>query len=194
MKATLHWRLFPVAFVVLVLGGCNENNSWYDFGNGMINLERVEIITSNADVSVAISPKLTVNYNSTDRERALYVAHKKFCEQAHDGETRVSGSIPTVDRELSAFTDSLVMLGTAEILENCSVTISGRATIKFDDFTLRLSAVDINLDSVSVGGKDEDSQNEIREMLISQGLYTTSPWGADYREVQKAAKSAGKML
>lgn len=194
MKAALYWKLFPVALVVLVLGGCDEKSSWYDFGNGMINLERVVIIASDASVSVSIAPKLTVNYNSTDRERALYVAHKKFCEQAYEGETRVSGSIPTVDGEVSAITDSLVSLGTAEILENCSVTISGRAAIKFDEFTLTLSSVNISFDSVSFDGKDEDIQKEIREMLMSQSMYATSPWGADYRDVQKAAKSIGKII
>jgi hypothetical protein len=150
----------------------------------MINLETVSFIKSEGSLSLSATPLSSAPKNWESKAGAIYRAHERFCQdtvptQSVYGQTFV---------ELSGNKEFMPKVRAAvekEILETCKVTVTGQASIKFDDFTLVLETVNINLNEkfgVIDPSKLETSKTNFELDQV------VKPWVEAYAEVQKTAQ------
>ena len=134
-------NVFGIGAIVICaisLSGCDQKKgNWYDFGNGAVNLDQVNLITSDARLSTYIEAYDANNAGgNSDQTQAIKAARARFCKDAYKPQN-VNGSIPVISKDTSIY-DELTKTLTAEVLKTCWVKIEGSASIKFDQFTLQL--------------------------------------------------------
>lgn len=172
--------------VSCALAACSSGGKWYDYGNGMINLEKVSFIKSEGSLSLTATPLSSAPEDWESKAGAIYRAHERFCQDAVPTQSLYEQSFS----ELTQNTDFMPKVRAAvekEILETCKVTVTGRAAIKFDDFTLRMHSVEINLNEKF--GTIEPSNLDTAKTNFE--LYeVVKPWVDAYTEVQKKAQGA----
>jgi len=166
--------------VCLLLSGCNSQN-WYDYGNGLVNLNNVKFISSEAAVNTEINPNDQPPNNGSEKENAIYQAHVSFCNDAYKTQN-ISGSIQSVvdSKEIH---DSILKSITTEVLKTCWVRIKGTAFIKLDDFIIRLpdTSQDIVADAQSPESV-ESLRTRLDKMTAGDNLF--SEWKAHYDKLK----------
>lgn len=168
------------------LAACSSGGKWYDYGNGMINLETVSLIKSEGSLSLSATPLTPAPQDWESKEGAIYRAHERFCQDAVPTQTLSERSFFEL-RQNTDFIPKVRASVEQEILTTCKVSLTGRASIKFDDFTLVLESVDINLNQKF--GPIEPSKLEAAKTNFELDQ-VIKPWGDAYAEVQKKAQGA----
>ena len=179
-------RTFILMTAVCCIAGCSPGGQWYDYGNGMINLNTVSIIKSEGSLSLTATPLSPVPTNWDSKAGAIYRAHERFCQDAVPNQSLYLQSFfePTQNTEFMPKVRSAIE---KEILETCKVTLTGQASIKFDDFTVVLESIDINLNEKF--GTMDPSQLETAKTNFELDQLI-KPWVEAYAEVQKKAQGA----
>jgi hypothetical protein len=176
----LRMKVPSTILVCLLLSGCNSQN-WYDYGNGLVNLNNVKFISSEAAVNTEINPNDQPPNNGSEKENAIYQAHVSFCNDAYKTQN-ISGSIQSVvdSKEIH---DSILKSITPEVLKTCWVRIKGTAFIKLDDFIIRLpdTSQDIVADAQSPESV-ESLRTRLDKMTAGDNLF--SEWKADYDKLK----------
>ncbi len=168
------------------LAACSSGGKWYDYGNGMINLETISIIKSEGSLSLEATPLSPAPEDWESKAGAIYRAHERFCQDAVPTQKLSEQSFS----ELTQNTDFMPKVRASveqEIFKTCKVSLTGQASIKFDDFTLFLDAVDINLNQKFGAIEPSKLGTAKTNFELDQVI---KPWVDAYAEVQKKAQGA----
>ncbi len=189
--------LFFVAFSAMLSSGCTDpktrsqdpnkseklelsGTTWYDYGNGLINLANITNITSSASISGEVMPIEYFNNkdnfydylnNLSAESRALVDAHADFCFN----QLRASNLTNRYGYTWSAFNISST-LGAFEVgkkaddlaglikdlkasispdfAQNCHLQLNGAAALNFDSFNVALEPYKLDIKFE----KNEDGQ------------------------------------
>lgn len=190
---------------IVVLNGVE----WYNYGNGLVNLSDVSIITSSATVSVEAMPRDYYNNrdnweeykNSLDEQRMqLLAAQADFCfgRMHTEATTERYGSVlwPVANstNSLGHFesAEGRTKLGeliggvrahlTPEFAEMCVLKLSGAGRLNFDDFTVNLDSPEEYLAfTVNNDGKYEQSAILSQFDVVFGDLQRgKTPWDGTY--------------
>jgi hypothetical protein len=221
----------PFLFLSLAaLSGCNQLNakqsedtkrdivevsgaSWYNYGNGLINLSRVTRISSEANISVQVmtreyhdNERIFYEYyrNLNDEARAILDSHADFCfdkirAKLEGNERRSQHSWQGFEQQdtLGAFEignagdilakniATLKSMITPEIAETCVIRLKGKASLEFDSFTVNLTPYENTLVF------QPDTEGKFTKGLLDQqfddsvGNLTDgrTPWDGEYSKI-----------
>ena len=185
-----------------------SGTTWYDYGNGLINLANITRITSQASINASVMPKLYYKnekgffeYYSAlpDEQKAILDAHADYCFDTLRSENvnqRYSYSWPAFainaslggfetgddGEKLSNLMSDLKGYTSPEFAENCVVKLAGAASLQFDGFTVELEPYNKTL--VFEGNKEgkfvkEDIDTAFDEM-VGELLEGKTPWNGTY--------------
>lgn len=218
-------NLVSIMTAATLLTGCEQGQDfgakrqfagaeWYDYGNGIINLAQVKIITSSAVVRAEAMPREFYENNETwrtegysDEEIALINAHADYCydrARSSNSSGRYNASRWTVfeyPKTLGAFekgedaaklknaVSTLRESFSAEFAKYCVVKISGEASLVFDDFKVQLEPY-----KTYINIKFEKDQNltdeQVRSKLdeqIGDLANGKTPWDGAYKKLVEGA-------
>lgn len=168
------------------LAACSSGGKWYDYGNGMVNLEKVSFIKSEGSLSLTATPLSSAPEDWDSKAGAIYRAHERFCQDAVPNQSLYEQSFS----ELTQNTDFMPKVRASveqEIFKTCKVRLTGQASIKFDDFTLRLDTVEINLNEKFSLIEPSNLETAKTNFELDQVI---KPWVDAYAEVQQKTQGA----
>jgi hypothetical protein len=190
-----------IAAVMLVsLAGCSKSEpaaekrtltsgTWFDYGNGLINLNQVKNITSQSNVIFYVTSKDYVDNQNRwqeyrdaldDEHRAIVDAHLDFCydtlhsDAAYENDRQGRYEWGTLSRgsslgdyvsgsgksELRNSIESYKKFITAEFAKACVVVVKGDASITFDGFRVSLPSLE-KVFSMTVDEKAPPSESAV---------------------------------
>ena len=222
----------PLLFLSLTaaLSGCDQQNSkqsgdaqsdkveisgasWYNYGNGLINLSRVTRIDSEANISVLVmtrefydNERVFYEYyeNLSDEARVIVDSHADFCfdniraklegnerrsQHAWRGfeQTDTLGAFETGDagKVLAKNITSLKTMITPEVAQTCVFRLKGEARLNFDNFTVNLPPYDRPLVfQPNTDGKfTKDQVDQQFDEALGNLLGGKTPWDGEYTKI-----------
>lgn len=149
-----------------------SGTTWYDYGNGLINLSNITRITSQASISGVVMPKEYFRnqkdfysyYNNLNQEqKAIVEAHTAFCfdnlraegmsqrygyEWIAFEQNATLGAFETGDdgNKLSKTIADIKSFITPDFAENCVIKLKGNASLDFDGFSVNLKPYNKNIE------------------------------------------------
>lgn len=220
---------FALAATVVGLSACSPSgdrstsgtkstfagSQWYDYGNGLINLNQVKNITSNSTIQFDVTAKEYVDqkdFNSYYDElpadkKAIVSSHFEFCydqlhaqgDTDHRGEyqfewSALSRSASIGDyvtgggtTELKDWIETFRKSMTAEFAKACVVKINGNAAISFDGFSVSLPNLK-NTFRYDVDEKSPPTDDTVRsafDRAIGELANGVTPWNKEYANVTR---------
>lgn len=190
-----------------------SGTTWYDYGNGLINLSNITRITSTASVQAVVMPKeYFINENRfydylsklSDEDEAIVIAHADYCFdslKASSLQERYSfswnafsmnaslGSFETgkAGEKLAEQVVKMKSYITPEFAENCVIRLSGTADLQFDGFSVTMEPFEINLSFYS--NKDgKFLKHEIDrdyDKMVGELKKGKTPWNGTYTSLIK---------
>lgn len=141
-----------------------SGTTWYDYGNGLINLAHITMITSQASLSGEVMPREYYDNEKNfyayyaklnDEQKAVVDAHANFCFDQLRIENlnqryqytwpafSMSASLGAFEsgeegENLSKLFSDLKGYITTEFAETCVIRINGSASLNFDGFSVNL--------------------------------------------------------
>ena len=211
--------------LVVALSACsfsdegNKKNiagsTWYDYGNGLVNLSQVKNIRSISNIQLIVTSKDALNSgdkfsqdygNSSIEQRALIDAHLNFCfDKIHASDEKIRGDYRTEwvsfgkpasigsyvggasKGELKAGISSIRNLIDVEFAKACAIKVAGTASIEFDGFTVTLPNLQATF-RYDVDEKSPPSDEAVRsafDTAVGDLKDGVTPWNKEYANVMR---------
>ena len=197
----VYLKMIAAVAVIAAAAGCSKSEpaaekrtltsgTWFDYGNGLINLNQVKNITSQSNVIFYVTSKDYIDNENRwqeyrdaldDDKRAIVDAHLDFCyDTLHSDSAYQSsrqgqyewGSLSRASSlgdyvsgsgksELRNSIESYKKFLTAEFAKACVVVVKGDASITFDGFRVSLPSLE-KVFSMTFDEKSTPSDSAVR--------------------------------
>jgi hypothetical protein len=168
---------------IMSLSGCYQaapTGRWYDYGSGLINLENITYIASNARLTIFAEPLMEPPTDRTSEKMAIYTARSRFCA-ARIETTIVKKSIGEIMQDTNFLASAKSNIDPS-VLRACQITVVGDAQIEFDSFIVQLEKVSVDLNKTVKSKTEDESVSKFRSLTLEP---FAGAWVQEYKKVQQ---------
>lgn len=178
----------PRGWLVVIafsISGCSQKLDFYEYDGGMINLQHVRNVSTESVITLSAEPR-RANGIEGSYDRAIFEAHDTFCTEWRAGALDIgyTGSIIGAPDMLEAIVSHISRTSSYEVLATCKVTLTTRAFINLDNFSIRQESGTYSLPIIDANAVPLDKLPEHIKNLMSSNITQPNSWLKTYNQLR----------